>query len=75
MSFQIIARVEDPSLARVLIAALRAHCFHPLEDGEGGLPGFTEPFFGKGVPIRLPEEEVEDGRLLAQDLLTQMSKG
>jgi hypothetical protein len=67
-----IAHVEDPSLARVLIVALRAHGFHPAEAGEGGLPGVTDVFFGKGIPIRVPDEEAADCRLLAQDLLRQM---
>jgi hypothetical protein len=39
---------------------------------DGGLPGVTDPFFGKGVPIRVPEEEAEDCRLLAADLLKEM---
>lgn len=70
--FQTIAHVPNPTLARVLIAALQAHGFHPIEGGEGGLPGVTDAFFGKGIPIRLPEEEAADGRILAEDLLKQM---
>ena len=70
---EIIARVPDPTLARVLIAALRAHGFHPAEDGEGGLPGVQDVFFGQGIPIRVPEEEAADCRLLAQDLLREMT--
>ena len=67
-----IAHVPDPTLARVLIAALQAHGFHPDEGGDGGLPGVTDPFFGQGVPIRVPEEEAADARLLAADLLKDM---
>ncbi len=66
------AHVEDPTLARVLIAALQAHGFHPVEGGEGGLPGVTDVFFGKGIPIRVPKEEAGDGRILAEDLLREM---
>ena len=69
---EIIARVPDPALARSLIAALRAYGFNPVDELEGGLPGITDPFFGKGIPIRVPEEEAEDARLLAEDLLKQM---
>ena len=69
---EIIARVPDPALARALIAALRAYGFNPVDELEGGLPGITDPFFGKGIPIRVPEEEAEDARLLAEDLLKQM---
>ena len=55
--FETIARVPDPSLARVLIAALQAHGFHPLEGGENGLPGLPGVVAPKGIPIRVPEEE------------------
>jgi hypothetical protein len=56
----------------VLIAALRAHGFNPLDSGEAGLPGVTDAFFGKGIPIRVPEEEARDAKILAEDLLRQM---
>ena len=69
---EIIARVPDASLARSLIVALRAYGFHPEDDLNGGLPGVTDPFFGKGVPIRVPDDEAEDCRLLAADLLKDM---
>jgi hypothetical protein len=69
---EIIARVPDASLARSLIVALRAYGFHPEDDLDGGLPGVTDPFFGRGVPIRVPDEEAEDCRLLAADLLKEM---
>jgi hypothetical protein len=71
-SLEIIARVPNPSLARSLITALRAYGFHPADAEEGALPGVTDPFFGKGIPIRLPDEEAGDGRILAEDLLRQM---
>jgi hypothetical protein len=70
---EIIARVPDASLARSLIAALRAYGFHPLDAEDGGLPGITDPIFGKGVPIRVPEEEAEDCRVLAAELLKEMT--
>ena len=69
---EIIARVPDPSLARSLIVALRAYGFHPEDDMDGGLPGVTDPFFGKGIPIRVPDEEAVDCRLLAAELLREM---
>jgi hypothetical protein len=69
---EIIARVPDPALARSLIVALRAYGFNPVDDSDGGLPGYTDPFFGKGIPIRVPEEEAEDCRVLAEDLLKEM---
>lgn len=51
MTYQIIAHVENPSTARVLVVALRAHGFHPLEQGEGGLPGVPNLFGPDGVPV------------------------
>jgi hypothetical protein len=69
---EIIARVPDSSLARSLITALRAYGFHPADPEEGGLPGVTNTFFGKGIPIRVPDEEEADARILAADLLKQM---
>jgi hypothetical protein len=69
---EVIAHVENPSTARVLVAALKAHGFHPIEGGEGGFPGVTDVFFGKGIPVRVPDEEAADARLLAQDLLREM---
>jgi hypothetical protein len=69
---EVIAYVENPSTARVLVAALKAHGFHPIEGGEGGFPGVTDVFFGKGIPIRVPEEEAGDARVLAEDLLREM---
>ena len=72
MSYQIIANVENPSTARVLVAALRAHGFHPLEHGEGGLPGVGNIFGKGGVPVQVPEEEAGDATLLAAELLKEM---
>lgn len=72
MSYEIIATVDNPSTARVLAAALRAHGFHPLEQGEGGLPGLPNLFGPDGVPVQVPEAEAADGRLLAADLLREM---
>ena len=68
-----IAHVNDPSLARVLIAALKAHGFHPEEGGQNGLPGLPGVVGPRGIPIRVPEEEARDGRILAEDLLKQMT--
>lgn len=72
MTYQIIAHVENPSTARVLVVALKAHGFHPLESGEGGLPGLPNIFGPKGVPVQVPEDEVEDATILARDLLSEM---
>ena len=70
--FETIAEVEDPSVARVLIAALKAHGFHPKEGGESGLPGLPGVFSPKGIAIEVPEEEAGDGRILAAALIKEM---
>jgi hypothetical protein len=66
-----IAEIADPSRARVLIAALRAHGFNP-EDGADGLPGLPGVYGARGVAIRVPEAEAADARLLAEALLAEM---
>lgn len=73
--FETIADVADPSVARVLILALKAHGFHPMEGGESGLPGLPGVFGPKGVPISVPEEEAADARVLAESLLAEMRQG
>ena len=72
--YEIFTYVSDPALARVLIAALQAHGFHPLESGENGLPGLPGVVAPKGIPIRVPEEEAREGKILAEELLKDMLK-
>jgi hypothetical protein len=72
LSFTIVAEIEDPSVARVLIAALKAHGFHPREGAEHGLPGLAGVYGPKGIPIELPEDEAEDGKVLAAELVREM---
>ncbi len=67
-----IAQVEDPSMARVLLAALRAHGFHPVEVAEGGFPGLNGIFGQQGTPIQVPDHEANDAAVLAADLLAEM---
>ena len=68
---EIILYVDDPAIARVLIAALKAHGFHPLEQSDGlpGLPGVMGP---RGLPIQVPEDEAADAKVLAEALLAEM---
>lgn len=56
----------------MLIAALKAHGFHPKEGGEHGLPGLAGVYGPKGIAIELPEEEAGDGKLLADALVAEM---
>jgi hypothetical protein len=72
MQFEPIIQVKNQSVARILLVALRAHGFHPLDPREGGLPGVPNLFGPGGFIIEVPLEEVEDARLLAGDLLKDM---
>lgn len=72
MEYRTIVHIEDPSVARVLIAALKAHGFHPIEGPEHGLPGLAGVYGPKGIPIELPAEEAADAKLLAEALLADM---
>jgi hypothetical protein len=70
--FETIVHVEDPAIARVLIAALRAHGFHPLENSDGlpGLPGVIGP---RGIPISVRDDEAGDAKILAEVLIREMT--
>lgn len=72
MKFAPIIQVKDQSMARVLIVALKAHGFHPLEPREGGLPGVPNLFGPEGFIVEVPEDEATDATMLAQDLLKDM---
>lgn len=73
MAYQIIARAKNTSMALALEVALRAYGFHPLEQGEGGLPGVPNLFGSDGVPVQVPEEEAADATVLADALLKEMA--
>lgn len=72
MKFAPIIQVKNRSAAQVLIVALRAHGFHPLEPREGGLPGVPAIFGPEGFVVEVPEEEVADATVLAEALLRDM---
>ena len=72
MKFAPIIQVRSRSAAQVLMVALRAHGFHPLEPREGGLPGVPTIFGPEGFVVEVPEDEVDDATLLATDLLKDM---
>lgn len=70
--YETVAILDDLSVARVLVIALRAHGFHPRDAGDASLPGLPRAFGAGGYPVELPEDEAEDGRLLAEALLKDM---
>ena len=72
--YETIAEIADPSVVRVLLAALRGYGFHPLDrDDEGvfGIPALTGV---KGAPIEVPEAEAADARVLANALIRDMTR-
>jgi len=70
--FETVATVEDPAVARVLLAALRAHGFHPREGAENGLPGFSGVYGLKGTQAIVTCHYWADGRVLAEALVKEM---
>lgn len=72
MRFAPVAQVKSQSIARVLLVALRAHGFHPLEPREGGLPGVPNLFGPEGFVLEVPEDEAMDAGVLVEDLLKDM---
>lgn len=72
MRFTPIVQVKNHSQARILIVALRAHGFHPLDPREGGLPGVPNLFGPEGFILEVPEDEASDATLLAGELLKDM---
>jgi hypothetical protein len=74
MDFTTIAQVRDQGVARIIVVALRAHGFHPLDPRDGGLPGVPNLFGREGVGIEVPESEAADATLLVGDLLKDMEQ-
>jgi hypothetical protein len=70
--FATIAEIAEPSQARILILALKAHGFHPLEGGESGLPGMPGVYGPRGIAISVPEAEMADAAVLVAALLDEM---
>ncbi len=71
--FETIVETEDISEIRVLITALKAHGFHPLDASDGGLPGLPGIRRLDGlIAIQVPASEAGDARLLANSLLIDM---
>ncbi|MHA6691038.1 hypothetical protein [Devosia sp. A449] len=73
MDYQIIAQAKNVPQAMALAVALRAYGFHPLEQGDGGLPGVSNLFGPEGVPVQVPEDEAADATVLVVELLKEMA--
>lgn len=72
MRFVDVLTVRDPAKARVIVAALRAHGFHPLDTGTDGIPGLPGVTGLNGIAIRVPEDEAEDAGILAEAIKSDM---
>lgn len=72
--YKTIAHVKTESAATVLIAALRAHGFHPRDIADGGFPGVRAAVAGSGIGIDVPGDEAADAQPLAEALIADMSK-
>lgn len=72
MEYTEILASRDANKVRVIAAALRAHGFHPLEGGEDGIPGMPGVIGPNGIAIRVPADEAEDARILAEALASEM---
>lgn len=68
MEFVSVLTVRSADKARVIVAALKAHGFHPLDGGTDGLPGMPGVTGLGGIDIKVPENEAEDARVLAEAL-------
>ncbi len=70
-----IAHLQDSAKIRVLISALKAHGFHPLEAGQegiAGMPGIRG--IRGGFAIKVPKSEEKDAKILANALIAEMEK-
>jgi hypothetical protein len=72
--FEVIAHVKDEAVARVLLAAMRAHGFHPKDLSDGGLPGLARAVMPKGIAIEVPVDEARDAKPLAEAILADMTR-
>jgi hypothetical protein len=72
--YETIAEVASPSVAEVLLAALRGYGFHPMiRDRATGFPSISM-LNAAGHLIEVPEAEAADARVLATALLRDMTK-
>ena len=71
-NFKTILKHRDIGILRILVVALKAHGFHPLENDFEGLPGLPGVLAPKGMGIKVPAHEAEDARLLGEALLEEM---
>ncbi len=73
MTFVTIATLADSAKIRILITALKAHGFNPLESGQEGIVAMPGVRGIKGVyEIRVPKKEAREAEILAKDLIRQM---
>ena len=71
-NFETVLSHQDANVVRVIVIALKAHGFHPLEEGLAGPLGYPGVVSPKGMDIKVPSQEAWDARLLADALLQEM---
>jgi len=71
-NFETILTLQDISVLRIIVIALKAHGFHPQQDDIDGLPGMPGIVSPEGTGIRVPSEEAVDAKMLAAALLEEM---
>ncbi|MEX0627262.1 MAG: hypothetical protein WD230_01375 [Cucumibacter sp.] len=74
MRFVTVLTLRDAGKARVIVAALRAHGFHPLEGTQNGAPGLPGVIGLNGIEIKVPADEAEDAAILAGALSRDMGE-
>ncbi|RDE09613.1 hypothetical protein [Pelagibacterium lacus] len=72
--YETIVYVERESVARLMVAALKAHGFSPRDIADGGLPGIGSGLTDRGLAIAVPVAEATDARPLAEALLHDMAQ-
>ena len=65
-NFETILSHQDANVVRVIGIALKAHGFHPLDEGLAGPLGYPGVVSPKGLDIVVPSREAADARLLAE---------
>lgn len=71
-NFETILTHRDANILRIIVVALKAHGFHPLDEGISGLPGMPGVAPPKGMGVQVPTDEAADAKLLADALLQEM---
>ena len=73
-NFETVITHRDAGVLRIIVVALRAHGFHPLDAGVEGLPGLPGVSTPRGMGVQVPFSEAVDAKMLAEVLLDEMTR-